>query len=922
MSELDRKIIELEARLESLVRTQIDFQVEVTAIRRELTRLRSLAPGYYANAPVPPPQPAPPRTGQPSAHAQEETTEQPPYVTSKLPPIVEVPSFMTLGERTATDESNDESKFSAYFSEQADNARANLEEFIGKNLISKIGILILILGVGIGAKYAIDNNLISPLTRIVLGYIFGFGLLCFAVKLKTKYHNFSAVLLSGGMAIMYFITYFAYSTYQLIGQPLAFVLMVMFTAFTVMSAIVYDRQIIAHIGLIGAYAVPFLLSSDSGRYTFLFTYMSVINAGILAISIKRYWSPIFYTSSFFTWVIFYSWFVGKYDPGEHFYLALTFVGIFFAIFYATKVFHGLAHNESNHAENLISIVGTGFIFYWFCFAIGDVPTSVWNYAVFFSYIALAGLAILITSYRFYGRVFVYLAYPFTWLIFGNWYLSYYDVNQHFALAAVYSSVFFLVFYGATLIYRLVTEELSMVENTALILTNSFVFYGFSYAVVDSRASLRGYEGLFTVAHAAFHSLVAQVASRIRPLADDVVQVLTVLILTFATIAVPVQLDGNAVTVIWAAEAAILFVYGRLQKIELFEYFSYPLMWLALASMALDWITSYSDRTPYVSEFNQRPIFNGDVITALVFVTAFAVIFVVNRDQRYEPAIDRSYSTKFGYVVGGVALFVLYNAFRIEIGNYFHLKYVQEIETSTIRSSVSSDYSNLNVLWQIIYTMLFLAGTAAVNLRKAGSRILAFASSGLSLATLFVFATVGMLLMHELRVSYMTNESAGIMNVAIRFVAYSATAVLLFSLFHCSRDALMTEQVDTKSLRLGFEAIFTTTLFITTSCELVNLMAQLGIADGTKLGLSILWGVFALGMVIVGIAQDKKYLRIAAIVLLAITLVKLFFYDITELDTIPKTILFISLGILLLVISFLYNKYKHVILQNSGQNSPE
>jgi uncharacterized membrane protein len=44
-------------------------------------------------------------------------------------------------------------------------------------------------------------------------------------------------------------------------------------------------------------------------------------------------------------------------------------------------------------------------------------------------------------------------------------------------------------------------------------------------------------------------------------------------------------------------------------------------------------------------------------------------------------------------------------------------------------------------------------------------------------------------------------------------------------------------------------------------------------------------------------------------LFGITLIKLFFYDIAQLDTIFKTVIFISLGLLLLVISFLYNKYK-------------
>jgi uncharacterized membrane protein len=62
----------------------------------------------------------------------------------------------------------------------------------------------------------------------------------------------------------------------------------------------------------------------------------------------------------------------------------------------------------------------------------------------------------------------------------------------------------------------------------------------------------------------------------------------------------------------------------------------------------------------------------------------------------------------------------------------------------------------------------------------------------------------------------------------------------------------------------------------------------------------------------GIWKKKKHLRIAAIVLFAGTLIKLFFYDIKHLDTISKTIVFVTLGILLLIISFLYNKYRNII----------
>ena len=86
----------------------------------------------------------------------------------------------------------------------------------------------------------------------------------------------------------------------------------------------------------------------------------------------------------------------------------------------------------------------------------------------------------------------------------------------------------------------------------------------------------------------------------------------------------------------------------------------------------------------------------------------------------------------------------------------------------------------------------------------------------------------------------------------------------------------------------------------------------------KLGLSILFGIYALLLVALGIWKRKTHLRIAAMVLFASTLLKLFFYDLTDLDTISKTIVFVILGILLLIISFLYNKYKGLIFNDLSE----
>jgi len=92
-----------------------------------------------------------------------------------------------------------------------------------------------------------------------------------------------------------------------------------------------------------------------------------------------------------------------------------------------------------------------------------------------------------------------------------------------------------------------------------------------------------------------------------------------------------------------------------------------------------------------------------------------------------------------------------------------------------------------------------------------------------------------------------------------------------------------------------------------SSELLQWLDIAGVTNSYKLGLTVLWGVYSLFLIIIGIWKKKYYLRISGISFFGVILIKLFFYDISHLNNISKTIVFVSLGVLLLIASFLYNK---------------
>jgi uncharacterized membrane protein len=79
----------------------------------------------------------------------------------------------------------------------------------------------------------------------------------------------------------------------------------------------------------------------------------------------------------------------------------------------------------------------------------------------------------------------------------------------------------------------------------------------------------------------------------------------------------------------------------------------------------------------------------------------------------------------------------------------------------------------------------------------------------------------------------------------------------------------------------------------------------------KLGLSIICGSYAVIVLFIGLIRQIEHLRIFAICVFALTILKVFISDLRNMTTISKTIIIIILGILLLVASFLYNKYVSV-----------
>jgi hypothetical protein len=185
---------------------------------------------------------------------------------------------------------------------------------------------------------------------------------------------------------------------------------------------------------------------------------------------------------------------------------------------------------------------------------------------------------------------------------------------------------------------------------------------------------------------------------------------------------------------------------------------------------------------------------------------------------------------------------------------------------------------------------------------------------LNALAIVIFLVQGLYAISELRESYIEQSLAqyyqrGGFNLVIRYISLVFLTGIVYSMVQYIRQDFLG-----KDLKREYDLFFHVTTLWVLSSELFSWMDIATLSTHSyKLGLSILWGIYALWLISLGIWKQKKHLRIGAIVLFGLTLVKLFIYDISHLDTISKTIVFVSLGVLLLIISFLYNKFKNLIL---------
>jgi uncharacterized membrane protein len=679
--------------------------------------------------------------------------------------------------------------------------KSDLEKYIGENVVNKIGIGILVIGIGYFVKYAIDKNWINETFRTLIGIACGGLLIGIGHRLHRKFMAFSSVLFGGGLAVFYLTISIAFHQYHLFSQTVAFGIMVLITCFAILLSLKYDRKEVAVIGVLGGFGTPLFLSTGEGNYIVLFSYLLILNVGMLILASLRKWP-------------------------------------------------------------LLNII---------CYAC-------------------------------------------TVIIYGAWYSDHNFLENpgHYIGALVFASAFYLTFFMMNILYNLKEKKKFKALDFSILLGNSFLYYWVGMVILRQLENGK-YQGLFTASLSVFNLVFAWMLYSNKKADRSFVFMLIGLVIAFVSLTGPVQLHGHYITMYWATQAVLMLWLSQKSGLKMLKYGSSLITSLMLISLVMDWFDIYGHIT-YTNRISEHlPILiNKGFVTGLFSLISIgvAIVFIRKEKDEFFPGFEAK---------------IYINIFRILFILLLYL--VPLIELVYQLNYYLTEFSEQQMVISL-YNFVFVAGFYISGLPKKDQTV-----KGIFTISGFISLICFVLLYHNYDNHFMnivSSEKPAMLPVYYA-IHFPVLALVCLILFFTSKSALSLAGSQNSykipmywfiSLMIVYIASFEEFAIFYTSLSAFHYDAWQIEKGIYKIGFPITWAIIAFLIMRSGMLRKNRSLRIISLTILLITVLKLFIFDISDASEVGKIIAFICLGIVLLVISFMYQRIKNLLFKDDQELAGE
>ncbi|MBI4200739.1 MAG: DUF2339 domain-containing protein [Chloroflexi bacterium] len=456
---------------------------------------------------------------------------------------------------------------------------------------------------------------------------------------------------------------------------------------------------------------------------------------------------------------------------------------------------------------------------------------------------------------------------------------------------------FLIFVGATTLFHVLWRRVPGRADMALMTLNAVGYFGLTYGLLWERYEV--WFGGIALALSFFYGLVGYGAIRRTGAPPQVALYSLATALVFLTVAAPLQLTGTWITVAWAAEAAVLAWVGF--TLGTWQTRAFGLGVFAIAAFRL----LVFDTTISLVDF--KPFLNARFPT---FVVGIAALYVAAYLYRRGRSRLQEWEEYVGLALAGAAnLFTLW-ILSAEVISFFDSRSPAQM---LYRDAVNAKLLSLTALWAV-----YAGGLLAVAL---GTRSSVLRWAGLGLLTIPVLKLV-LFDTFEVRLTPITYRLALNFHFLTFLVVLGVVLFAAYLYWRLQSGLTAFERAQRAAKEWEGERYVLPALLIVAnvlavwvlSAEAIRyfdsreVLLRTDLESAKHLSLTVLWAVYATGIIGVGMARQASNLRLAGLALLAIPVAKLFVFDVFLLERFYRVAAFVTLGLLLLATGLAYQRY--------------
>ena len=440
----------------------------------------------------------------------------------------------------------------------------------------------------------------------------------------------------------------------------------------------------------------------------------------------------------------------------------------------------------------------------------------------------------------------------------------------FAFATLFYVIFLL---PVVFILRTQYGENTRLGLLGIITANSFMYliYGdFLLQHFEASSDTTAYLAFFIAAV----NLAIHLYLRFRVEGQDTLRNLMLgLAVTFASMGIPILFSAANVLMVWAAESVLLLWLFTKEKNRIYELASAVLLLLTLGALAY-----YRTTDTFIHDTGDSLFFNGAFfVTTFVSIAYYVVAVIMQFNKELFSDTKRLIAyTPCNAIAYALGFSILFLAFR----DNFHFHLEQPI----------SEYASLltaNIM--LLGGALILRKRFEISENKLAYEISLYLAGILFAMTVWNYTAPDGLLLRWL--------------MALVTIAYMA---------YCMRGQLLVTS-NQRNLHIEY-SIISTLMWLTLTRLLLITFNEVNFSTAFSLSL----GIAAFILMCIGMRYHSKEIRIVSLAEFGIVIGKLILNDVWAMPALGKIIVFISLGAILLILSFLYQKLKDALFNEKEQ----